>query len=1223
MSDGTDGNRRFRYLFNDWEDELVLAAADAVECCITSAYLNTASIPLLRKIAQRLAFLSSRANHMPIRVLVSRDFAATEVDKVRILQQLCELPYVEARVHTGEDFLHRKNYIFKTLTDIRVVIGSVNITKSGLNRNLESAAFVRHDLDDPEAVRIQEQFSQLWESAHPANRFLKERETMPSAPKFQKGDNVRIISSGKIGTVNDVLARQNSIGYRVTVDGKPTTYQEKYLDLYVDEEQEILDNLALQDLKGIGEFHLFQTWLRLKRPMEGSLYSYLASRTVFNPYQFKPLSKFISPGSEERLFIADEVGVGKTIETGIILTELIARGRIDRRSPILIVCPNSLGPKWVKEMQKRFNLRFHLHDGSSLGNALRNALDTGYFPDGAFWAVASLQLVRSENYMSLISSLNASRELPLWSLVIVDEAHHMRNTSTESNNLGSILSGLTEMMLMLSATPLNLRDQDLFNQMHILNPSMFPDEQTFVALLEPVKSLNRCRRLLLSNSTDAYPALLQELNSLEAGPLSAAISSHPGIVSLRERVTEGSPMTSADLASYDRTLISLSPLDSSFTRALKREALEHRVIREAMNVPVVLSPEEMEFHETVIELTREAYLSKGGSPAALGFITNMPRRMVSSCIPAMREYLAWSLENDRIQVERASREEDAEDDSELGSIPLPPELRERFVELQEQAERLSQTDSKYQQFKELVERMRSTMPNPQLMVFSFFVRTLRYLERRLEEEGYRVGLICGDVPLLAKDGQPGRYEIMEAFERNELDILLSSEVGGEGLDFQFCQAIVNYDLPYNPMRIEQRIGRIDRFGQKADKVLVASMYIQGTVDESIYTALYDRIRIVEDSVGILEPILGNRLIDLQKDIISGELTPEQVEDRLRDIKVSIEQAKKEAERFEESRRELMGDEYFTSPLHNLEKHADFVQPADAANLTAICMSGWGDCRYELVDEERGLITLSKEVRSRLEQFTRRPGSEGSTEELAPLQKGRSPVAAVFNGSLADKHRDHVFLPACGFWTKFMLNELEQEGRIHKVFMFRNSHSEIGLPEGQYLVPLFEVKMEGFRVELDLAAVPIKLADSTIPQCDFRKLSRVLGRNATECDSPFEILETTDCSTLIDLGREAIERQMEERMDLLRAENRYRIDARMESLEKGSRTRIERLERKISEHRSSRLAEGREPNPDFIRLTEAQIAVENRRTAERISRLRSRSELSMTLSLAAAMLLESV
>jgi len=251
VSDGTDGNRRFRYLFNDWEDELVLAAADAVECCITSAYLNTASIPLLRKIARRLAFLSSRANHMPIGVLVSRDFAGTEVDKVRILQQLCELPYVEARVHTGEDFLHRKNYIFKTLTDIRVVIGSVNITKSGLNRNLESAAFVRHDLDDPEAVRIQEQFSQLWESAHPANRFLKERETMPSAPKFQKGDNVRIISSGKIGTVNDVLARQNSIGYRVTVDGKPTTYQEKYLDLYVDEEQEILDNLALQDLKGL------------------------------------------------------------------------------------------------------------------------------------------------------------------------------------------------------------------------------------------------------------------------------------------------------------------------------------------------------------------------------------------------------------------------------------------------------------------------------------------------------------------------------------------------------------------------------------------------------------------------------------------------------------------------------------------------------------------------------------------------------------------------------------------------------------------------------------------------------------------------------------------------------------------------------------------------------------------------------------------------------------
>ncbi len=213
---------------------------------------------------------------------------------------------------------------------------------------------------------------------------------------FQKGDNVRIIISGKIGTVNEVLQRQNSTGYRVTIDGKTTTYQEKYLEPFKDEEQEIMDSLALQEFKGLADFHLFQTWFRLKRPVEGNFYSYLASRTIFNPYQFKPLCKLISPGSEDRLFIADEVGVGKTIETGIILTELISRGRLDRRSPILIVCPNSLGPKWVKEMRRRFGLVFHLHDGRSLGNALKSALDGGFLPDGSFWARVALSSVTTK-----------------------------------------------------------------------------------------------------------------------------------------------------------------------------------------------------------------------------------------------------------------------------------------------------------------------------------------------------------------------------------------------------------------------------------------------------------------------------------------------------------------------------------------------------------------------------------------------------------------------------------------------------------------------------------------------------------------------------------------------------------------------------------------------------------------------------------------------------------
>lgn len=280
---------------------------------------------------------------------------------------------------------------------------------------------------------------------------------MAIQPKFNKGDNVKIISSGSIGTINDILVRKDSCGYKIMVDGKVRTYQEKYLEPYIDEESEIMESLAFGEHGGSDDFELFQTWFRLKRPIEGNLYSFLGSRTVFNPYQFKPLLKFISSGSEERLFIADEVGVGKTIETGIILTELISRGRLDRHSPVLIVCPNILGPKWVKEMDKRFNLKFHLHDGKTLENSLKMALNGNFQPEYC-WSIASIQLLRNSKFLNMLHKLVASRMAPLWSMVVIDEAHHMRNYGTESNTLGRYLSFMAEMMVMLSATPLNLRD---------------------------------------------------------------------------------------------------------------------------------------------------------------------------------------------------------------------------------------------------------------------------------------------------------------------------------------------------------------------------------------------------------------------------------------------------------------------------------------------------------------------------------------------------------------------------------------------------------------------------------------------------------------------------------------------------------------------------------------------------------------------------------------------
>ena len=324
MDEKEKQNTPVKFLFRGWQEELSLAAADAIECCITSAYLNIAGVNLLQRVAFRLANLVSDSNKKPIKVLISENFAPTEKERKKILRNLIELPGVEVRVHRENRLMHWKNYIFKTDKNIRVVVGSVNSTSGGFFRNLECATLSFHKLDDPEALSIQKEFTQIWEKGIPATSINLKGDTMDIEPRFQVGDNVRIISNKKIGTINKILESKHSVAYRVTVDGKPTVYQQKYLETYIDEEQEIFKNLAMQNFEDAKAFHLFQTWFRLKKPIEGNIYSYLASRTIFNPYQFKPLSKFISPGSEERLFIADEVGVGKTIETGIILTELLS-----------------------------------------------------------------------------------------------------------------------------------------------------------------------------------------------------------------------------------------------------------------------------------------------------------------------------------------------------------------------------------------------------------------------------------------------------------------------------------------------------------------------------------------------------------------------------------------------------------------------------------------------------------------------------------------------------------------------------------------------------------------------------------------------------------------------------------------------------------------------------------------------------------------------------------
>ena len=149
---------------------------------------------------------------------------------------------------------------------------------------------------------------------------------------------------------------------------------------------------------------------------------------------------------------------------------------------------------------------------------------------------------------------------------------------------------------------------------------------------------------------------------------------------------------------------------------------------------------------------------------------------------------------------------------------------------------------------------------------------MEYLRRKLEATEYskKVGLIHGDIP--KKD----RQKIIKKFRQTDkIKILLSSEVGGEGLDFEFCNVIFNYDLPWNPMRVEQRIGRLDRYGQRHEKILIYNFSMVGTIDDEILNRLYRRINVFEKFIGDLDAILGDQITELTKDIFNTRLTQEQ------------------------------------------------------------------------------------------------------------------------------------------------------------------------------------------------------------------------------------------------------------------------------------------------------------------------------------------------------------
>lgn len=729
--------------------------------------------------------------------------------------------------------------------------------------------------------------------------------------KFKIGDEVQLKSNpARIGVIVEIGPYHAGMQfYRVNFGGDRPIVSEEDLRFYK-KSATPFENIIGQRIDSYHEFLRMITFYRLKRefPLRNNIYAFNASRTRFYPYQFKPLLKFLN-APKLRLLIADEVGLGKTIEAGLIMTELKARQTLHK---ILVVCPASLKEKWQLEMKYRFDEDFSLLDSRIFEKFLINC---GENPPGPkLRGIISLETIRQNNILELLEDIS-----PPLDLVIIDEAHHLRNFGTKQRKAGEVLSRCSEGLLLLTATPIHLGDENLFSLLNLIDDEEFPNYYTTKIRFEENEPIVKAQVCMGS-----FPPNIEEANNLineisRSRLISKDVRSQE--ISLKIKELEKNSLTDKEkmrlVLNIQKELAELNLIGHVFNRTKKREVHVDQPIRRAFKIKVKFTELEKYFYNLVTDFVRDE-ISKRDKFSVENFVLHMPQRRMASSIPAMvehyRKYFKLTKEDISEDFDLLSLEEFKESSN---FTSAEAKLREIITKWPE-----NYVDSKYKKFVEILRKIKKKEGQIKVMVFSFFKDTLKYLKRRLREDGFVCDIISGDVR------KEDRLRIVENFKNNaKFEILLSSRVGSEGLDFQFCDTLVNYDLPWNPMELEQRIGRLDRLGQKSPVIHIYNFSIEGTIEERILDRLMERIGIFEKSIGELEMILGDELRTLEWEIFRKKLSKEELDRLITQKAMIIERRAQDLRNLERRAAEFIGtDHYFDEEVKKIRERRRYITP---------------------------------------------------------------------------------------------------------------------------------------------------------------------------------------------------------------------------------------------------------------------------------------------------------
>jgi superfamily II DNA or RNA helicase len=591
------------------------------------------------------------------------------------------------------------------------------------------------------------------------------------------------------------------------------------------------------------------------------------SRVEIKPHQVGVLHR-VASSYPHRFILADEVGLGKTIEAGLVIRELKARGFANR---VLILAPSGIVSQWQFELKTKFNQVFADYRRSSIDWLQAEN------PGENVWALRD-NVICSTSFAAYNEDRRREIALAGWDMIVIDEAHHARrrwegeNKHSDTNlyKLAEMLAdpdvGRAQSFLMLTATPMQLHRFELFSLIELLDPALFPTFEDFelhtdrlAGLNETVEALRRWPVLEKRERTETCRQVQSWLGS-NSKPLQARLDDEQKRDKVIEELLEKHRLSNVMIRNRKKVVGGFMP-------------------RVAALWPVELTPEERAAYEATSQYARTGYaLARETQNNALGFLMTIFQKLNTSSSFALRQSLLRRIEkleagirppSRTIAIEEADLEEKPTEealDQWMGANEREAELtRREIAQLEELVRSLDRIklDSKAGVLIEQLAAIGEAEPDAKVIIFTQFRDTQEYLREHISEP-WSVNLFHGQLKPQEKDAAIARFR-----DRGGPQLLISTEAGGEGRNFQFCHMVINYDLPWNPMKVEQRIGRIDRIGQK-ETVKIFNFSTLGTIEERVVEVLDARIGVFQQTIGGLDPILGEVELDLRKIFLAAE-----------------------------------------------------------------------------------------------------------------------------------------------------------------------------------------------------------------------------------------------------------------------------------------------------------------------------------------------------------------